>query len=95
MQVPCTFVKRKGKGVFASNCTIQEQYVCLIKAINDNQQIYGRFAAKSTNTEVFSYAKELLGDDFDIGVYPNFKFEDTGIYGSDLDPDVDDSFMLF
>lgn len=51
--------------------------------------------AKSTNTEVFSYAKELLGDDFDIGVYPNFKFEDTGIHGSDLDPDVDDSFMLF
>lgn len=54
----------------------KEQFVLLIKTINGNNQIYGRWANKTCNTQIVKYAKGVLND-FDFNKYPNFEFDEN------------------
>lgn len=55
----------------------RNQYINLIQKINNNAQIYDRYTAYETNTEIFSHAISVLGKDFDFSMYPHFKFDST------------------
>lgn len=52
----------------------REQFIAIIRAINDNDQIYNRNACKDTDNEIVKHSKDVLGESFDYDKYPNFKY---------------------
>lgn len=57
------------------NQMTSSQFEQLIATINGNDQIYNRWLAQSTNTEIAKKAKTVLGDNFDYSAYPHFVFD--------------------
>lgn len=49
----------------------------LVRVINENNQIYDRWASNSANTEIVKIKKEIFLDNFDFSQYPNFKFDES------------------
>lgn len=52
----------------------KEQFIELLEVIDDNDQIYNRNAAYSTNTEIIKQAQKYLGKDFDYDQFSNIQF---------------------
>lgn len=57
----------------------RRQYVGLIAAVNENDQIHNRHANYSTNTEIAMAAYITLGADFDYTQYPRFSFDEAKV----------------
>lgn len=59
------------------NSMSRDQFQLLISLASQNNQIYGRNAAFSTNTEIASYAIKVLPADFKFLDYCNFRFDEA------------------
>lgn len=60
----------------------RDQFLRLIFVVNENDQIYNRYANYSTNTEIAMAAQMVLGADFDYGQYPHFAYDTQKVMGA-------------
>ncbi|MBR3045204.1 MAG: hypothetical protein IKG82_11365, partial [Oscillospiraceae bacterium] len=52
----------------------KKHFISIIEGTNGNNQLYGRWEARSANTEIMRAASDLLDDSFDPTQYPFFEY---------------------
>lgn len=54
-----------------------DHFTNLIKGVNDNDQLYGRYQNRQANSEIYSFAKDKLGSKFDYSKFDKFEFNEN------------------
>ena len=72
-----------------------EDFVALIQAINENNQIYNGFTQKSRNDQILEVGKSLLPVDFDLTRYEHFEYTKESMPDKNEFDTVDDEDLPF
>lgn len=65
-----------------------KDFIAIIEAINNNDQIYGYAKQREMNDEILEYGRDKLPGDFDFSLYPHFRYTELQTDSNDGDDET-------